>query len=60
MKKRIVILIIMIIFLTSGCKVNYDLVIDDNNNLEETTTITSEGNENVEKEYLYAMYLEEY
>ena len=59
MKCKIVILVLLLI-LTGGCNVNYNLKIDENNNFIETTILESEGNEGRPKEYLYSLYLEEY
>lgn len=50
----------LLLFVLCGCSVNYDLIIDNNNYYYETTTISSTGNEEYSKEYLYNLYLEEY
>ena len=59
MKIKFVILVLLVVLTTCGCTVEYNLVIDENNNYYETTKFISEGNENVEKDYLYMLYLEE-
>ena len=59
MKYKLIILTILI-FATCGCNVKYNLNIDENNNFFESVDIISDGNETLEKEYLYSLYLSEY
>ena len=56
MKKLIVLLTL---FITTGCTVNYNLDIEDEI-LKETTTFTQEENSFYTKEYMNALYKEEY
>ena len=59
MKYKIFILCILIL-LTCGCKVNYNLYIDNDNNYHEEFYINSEGNEDYTYEDMQIMYSNEY
>lgn len=57
MKKKLIVLLTL--FITTGCTVNYDLVIEDEI-LKETTTFKQEENSFYTKEYINTLYKEEY
>lgn len=59
MKKNKIILIILIALCTTGCTVDYNLVIEDNN-IKETTTFHQDSSDTDEKSSMYSQYLEEY
>lgn len=59
MKKKIVYLIVLVI-LTTGCSVDYNLVIDGENNFSEDFTVTALQSENQDLDYLMANFKEEY
>lgn len=59
MKKNKIILIILIVLCTTGCTVDYNLLIEDNK-IKETTTFHQESSDTDEKSYMYSQYLEEY
>lgn len=59
MKKNKIILIILIVLCTTGCTVDYNLVIEDNK-IKETTTFHQDSSDTDEKSYMYSQYLEEY
>lgn len=57
--KRKTILLIFILLLTTGCSVNYDLVVEDEN-ITEITSFTQEENATYTKSYMQSLYEEEY
>ena len=59
MKKNKIILIILIVLCTTGCTVDYNLLIEDNK-IKETTTFHQESSDTDEKSSMYSQYLEEY
>ena len=59
MKKKKLILAMLIALCTTGCTVDYNLVIEDNN-IKETTTFHQKSNNTDEKSSRYSQYLEEY
>ncbi len=59
MKKKKLILAMLIALCTTGCTVDYNLVIEDNN-IKETTTFHQESSDTDEKSSMYSQYLEEY
>ena len=59
MKRKKLILAIFIVLCTTGCTVDYNLVIEDNK-IKETTTFHQESSDTDEKSYMYSQYLEEY
>ena len=58
--KRKILIWILLIFMVSGCSVEYHLTIDKDNNYSEDFTITAYENAENSKEFIYASYLEEY
>jgi len=58
--KRKILILFGIIFLASGCSIEYNLEIDENNNYKEDFNISAEVNSTSTKEDLYNSYLEEY
>lgn len=60
MKCKMLILCYLILLLTCGCKVNYNLYIDKDNNYNEEFYINSEGNEEYTYEDMQIMYSNEY
>ena len=59
MKRKKLILAIFIVLCTTGCTVDYNLLIEDNK-IKETTTFHQESSDTDEKSYMYSQYLEEY
>ena len=60
MKCKMLILCSLILLLTCGCKVNYNLYIDNDNNYHEEFYINTEGNEDYTYEDMQIMYSNEY
>ena len=58
MKKKIII-VVLLLLMTTGCSVNYNIVIEDEK-INETTTFTQEENAVYTKSYMYSQYKEEY
>lgn len=58
--KRKILILVLLVFMASGCSVEYHLTIDKDNNYSEDFTITVYEDENNSKEYIYQSYLEEY
>jgi hypothetical protein len=60
MKVKILLFIICILFLTSGCTINYTLTIDADNNYNENVILAQEGNEKATSNYYMAEFKSEY
>ena len=58
--KRKIMLLVGVLFLVSGCSIEYNLEVDENNNYKENFTITAEVNSVYGMDELYNSYLEEY
>ena len=59
MRKKKLILAMLIALCTTGCTVDYNLVIEDNK-IKETTTFHQDSSDTDTKSYMYSQYLEEY
>lgn len=59
MKRKKLILAIFVALFTTGCTVDYNLLIEDNK-IKETTTFHQDSSDTDEKSYMYSQYLEEY